>query len=655
MSVWLFWKLSKSWTFFQKKRQGEITGSRVSHMEESSSQVEIAPRTNSPSSPTVVSEEIVGAEERDPEPGRYPDHGRDHGQEALRIVCAESKTYRAAHNRRIALWSLFSFDLTVERLRTLTIPACIMSGFIVVIVFQVLFRSLFFRTQESVNVFVTSISAGILFVFAYANDVRSGKVASVVFLCFALVTLAIAIFNLVIAGSNSSGSLAGTGDTVLALVFLIIFAVVVAYAIRLSITAFKSVLPTWLAMLGLGTSMFVSKRSAYSTHVRTLLAGKRPIGKGAIASVRLSVRFSMTMLACSLVLVVLGALCIGSCILVATYEVPQFLLDALKAVESLLDVSLDHDFSLSISSLRRALITAVFSASALTIAVAGIIIYRMITLYRERMLLLRKGRYFYGKSSPHVLSASWYPGPQVGHFFLGVTIMFVMLLLLFIPVGLALFVQGVFSYLVLFALNKAGGSLGTWLLSIFLFWICTRWITDESGQTILHLRRHMLFDMVMVCFGAVSCLVNVLIRSIWLLVRFISAIIRLDQTVVPVEHERRDKGFVNYLSMVSLDHYYNSPVALIAEDIFLALHWSARELSTSSALSGNKDYGTVQQRQTISRARLRWKIAYTLLRNPSVVHLRKERKSADTSKTPLQDSATLQPPTDLVEVQIQPV
>jgi hypothetical protein len=571
--------------------------------------------------------------------------------DALRVVRKESEYYRATHGKWVAWWSRFTFDLTVERLRTRAIPSVLLSAFVVIVVFRTLFATMTRTRDANNNTFFLSISAGLLTLFSFANDVRSGKTAAVVFTCFAAFTWSMSIFGLTLAVdgiSATSPRVQNLTGLVESIISLTMYTIVFVYAVRLLTTVFQKKLPMvvvkWIA---LGQSMFVSKRISYNTHVRGLLSGRRQHVRTK-ADVRLSVRFTLTNVACVFVLLILATLCIGICVVVALYPVPQLLIDVLLLLEIFFDFDLERDFGFTIAELRKGLIFGVTLASLLTICLATAIIISWTNRYRNRLLLMRKGEHFFKRTSASIMSASWYPGSQVGHFMLGTAVLFMVSLLVFVPIGLALFIRGLFLFCLDSVWNQAGSAIVTWVVSVFLVWFCRRWITTKDGRTIAHLRRHMVFDMVMLCFGAVSCLVNVVIRLLWLVARFISALTRLDESVVPAEREASDGGYVNYISMVSMDHYYNSPVSMVAQDILMGMHLTARERcgvldnvlvdkdappspqvreegqhdTKADHAFPSKESAMLPTDLSRRRARTRWLLAYTMLRNPSLVDLR---------------------------------
>jgi len=103
---------------------------------------------------------------------------------------------------------------------------------------------------------------------------------------------------------------------------------------------------------------------------------------------------------------------------------------------------------------------------------------------------------------------------------------------------------------------------------------------------------------------------------------------RLDIPVLPKGWEQIDTAYSSYIATLLLDHSHNNPVVTVFIDL-LNKGCEKRKMDSQVSLLDDKgsspSEGNEQDQDpgVSRRARLRWHLALTLLRNPS---LRKQRK-----------------------------
>ncbi|XP_010785084.1 STRA6-like [Notothenia coriiceps] len=111
---------------------------------------------------------------------------------------------------------------------------------------------------------------------------------------------------------------------------------------------------------------------------------------------------------------------------------------------------------------------------------------------------------------------------------------------------------------------------------------------------------------------------------------------RIDRTIMQRGYETMDPGYATWIGMIFADHYHNNPVMVCFCQLLVSNTW---ERHTASAYS---TFSNVQSESLVnSRARRRWIVFYTLLRNPHLILLRKHHlcssSSVHTSSSPHSD------------------
>ncbi|XP_063311346.1 stimulated by retinoic acid gene 6 protein-like isoform X1 [Pelobates fuscus] len=152
-------------------------------------------------------------------------------------------------------------------------------------------------------------------------------------------------------------------------------------------------------------------------------------------------------------------------------------------------------------------------------------------------------------------------------------------------------------------------------------------ISDEDEQKPLALNNRKAFQNfnyffffynVIVGFGScLSRLMRSLVIGSWL-------IARIDRTILPPGFEGRDSGYNTWIGMLYVDHYHSNPV----------LSGFCHVLFTTRVEKEPSEFVPItnlKEHQTSVRAKTRWFLFYTLIRNPSIIKYRKQfqRTGAD--------------------------
>ncbi|CAH2293675.1 stimulated by retinoic acid gene 6 -like isoform X2 [Pelobates cultripes] len=104
-------------------------------------------------------------------------------------------------------------------------------------------------------------------------------------------------------------------------------------------------------------------------------------------------------------------------------------------------------------------------------------------------------------------------------------------------------------------------------------------------------------------------------------------IARIDRTILPKGFEALDSGYRTWIGMLYMDHYHNNPV--LVSFCHVLLQTRAEEEWTDPT-----EYAPIintTEHQMPERAKTKWFLFYTLLRNPSIIKYRKKKNSEDCS------------------------
>lgn len=112
--------------------------------------------------------------------------------------------------------------------------------------------------------------------------------------------------------------------------------------------------------------------------------------------------------------------------------------------------------------------------------------------------------------------------------------------------------------------------------------------------------------------GFIIGIIRAFTRLVMLILIAVISLFRIDATVFPPSLQRFDHCYVSFMSYVyTLQSHYN-PALVVAADCWRQIWDSCKENDLKGAKS--------------RKATLRWKLAYTLLIDPSLIQHRKTRK-----------------------------
>uniref|UniRef100_A0A4W4GLS4 STRA6-like n=1 Tax=Electrophorus electricus TaxID=8005 RepID=A0A4W4GLS4_ELEEL len=117
-----------------------------------------------------------------------------------------------------------------------------------------------------------------------------------------------------------------------------------------------------------------------------------------------------------------------------------------------------------------------------------------------------------------------------------------------------------------------------------------------------------------VILGVGSCVLRLFANS------FVGLLLvsRIDRTIMPRGYELMDKGYHTWIGMIMADHYHSNPITVCFCHLLLM---RTLERERESDL-----WPCFNSTSVVGRARARWLLVYTLLRNPKLVLLRNRQK-----------------------------
>ncbi|XP_060942304.1 STRA6-like [Limanda limanda] len=111
---------------------------------------------------------------------------------------------------------------------------------------------------------------------------------------------------------------------------------------------------------------------------------------------------------------------------------------------------------------------------------------------------------------------------------------------------------------------------------------------------------------------------------------------RIDRTIMPRGYESMDAGYSTWIGMIFADHYHNNPVMVCFCQLLVSNKLERHKASVYSTFNNMPSETPVN-----SKARRRWMLFHTLLRNPHLILLRKQHLSSSsllrTSSSPQAD------------------
>ncbi|XP_053227177.1 stimulated by retinoic acid gene 6 protein-like [Podarcis raffonei] len=122
-----------------------------------------------------------------------------------------------------------------------------------------------------------------------------------------------------------------------------------------------------------------------------------------------------------------------------------------------------------------------------------------------------------------------------------------------------------------------------------------------------------------VVLGLGACLFRLLCSVIvgaWL-------IARIDRTIMPKGYEAADLGFRTWIGMLFMDHYHTNPTLVCFCHLLVVQTRERQQRRTTNYLHFTN--ATVTDFRVSNKARTRWLLSYTLLNNPSLSALRKQK------------------------------
>lgn len=127
-------------------------------------------------------------------------------------------------------------------------------------------------------------------------------------------------------------------------------------------------------------------------------------------------------------------------------------------------------------------------------------------------------------------------------------------------------------------------------------------------------------------YNVVMGISNCIMRLLFSIVTGTWLVSRIDRTIMQRGYENLDAGYGTWTGMIFADHYHNNPVMVCFCQLLV---YNKLESHTVSLYS---TFNNVQYEPHVnSRARRRWMLSYSLLRNPHLILLRKHHLSPSSS------------------------
>ncbi|XP_024120456.1 stimulated by retinoic acid gene 6 protein-like isoform X2 [Oryzias melastigma] len=135
------------------------------------------------------------------------------------------------------------------------------------------------------------------------------------------------------------------------------------------------------------------------------------------------------------------------------------------------------------------------------------------------------------------------------------------------------------------------------------------------------------------CFSYFFFIYNVAVGLTTCILRLVMSMVigtvlvsRIDRSIMQKGYERLDAGYVTWVGMIFADHYHNNPVMLSFCQL-LCSNTVEDQSKPSYSLLHNATSGSFAS----VRARKRWMLSYTLLRNPHLILFRKHHLSSSST------------------------
>ncbi|XP_037328694.2 STRA6-like [Pungitius pungitius] len=125
-----------------------------------------------------------------------------------------------------------------------------------------------------------------------------------------------------------------------------------------------------------------------------------------------------------------------------------------------------------------------------------------------------------------------------------------------------------------------------------------------------------------VVMGVSNCILRLLCSIVvgtWL-------VSRIDRSIMQRGYESMDAGYSTWIGMIFADHYHSNPVMVCFSQLLVSNSLEKHTPSVYSTFSNVPSESPVN-----SRARRRWMLFYTLMRNPTLILLRKHHLSSSST------------------------
>ncbi|XP_063313324.1 stimulated by retinoic acid gene 6 protein-like [Pelobates fuscus] len=316
----------------------------------------------------------------------------------------------------------------------------------------------------------------------------------------------------------------------------------------------------------------------------------------------------------------------------AEYNVFKLFLQLLKYLEQFLVAGA---MEISIDDIINKIEGVWYSTTAISCLISVTYVFHILACYRKQLKRLWAGKkkflpvkFHKPISAQCILAITRYSSWQVAYILWGYTIIHLMLVL--VGIGFVVIV-----YLIQYGLfwDILKYILITWLVPFAVIFILVFLqiqlarifflqdkMTPDDQQKPLALNNRKAFQnfnyflfFYNVIVGLGACLSR-LLRSLLFGTLLIA---RIDRTILPPGFEQMDAGYLTWIGMLYVDHYHSNPVLLGFCHVLFRTRVK-KEPSKVDTISNLKEH------RTSVRAKTRWFLFYTLLRNPSIIKYRKQ-------------------------------
>ncbi|XP_018535191.2 LOW QUALITY PROTEIN: STRA6-like [Lates calcarifer] len=151
--------------------------------------------------------------------------------------------------------------------------------------------------------------------------------------------------------------------------------------------------------------------------------------------------------------------------------------------------------------------------------------------------------------------------------------------------------------------------------------------TDKQKPLALNNRKAFhCFNYFFFFYNVVMGISNCILRLLFSIVVGTWLVSRIDRTIMQRGYETMDAGYSTWIGMIFADHYHNNPVMVCFCQLLVC-----NKLESHTALIYSTFSNMPPEHPVNSLAKRRWKLFYTLLRNPHLILLRKHHLSSSSS------------------------